>query len=419
MIRTSIRKKFERAPRHPAWKDVPDEQWTSWQWQLQNRVTTPEALAELFRLGKAQTKAIRQSKEIFNVSLTPYYASLIKDARDPLGLQAIPQPEELEKNDDEYDDPLKDELFTPVLVDGQFVVPGWVQKGGVNVTGEKIGSKIIQRISQGTRVNALTHKYPDRVLFYTTFHCALYCRHCFRKYKVSDPSSAQTKHDFDLAIRYIKEHPQIRDVILSGGDFLSFSDEKIDEILGAIAAIDHVEMIRIGTRNLVTLPFRVTDKFAKIIAKYSPLFINTHFNHPNEITLEALEASEKLLDAGALLGNQMVLLKNVNDNVDTVKKLNHKLLMLGIKPYYIYLCDKAKGNYHFRTTLQTGLDLMSKLNVWTSGHAVPQLIKDIEGGGGKIPLNPNYIKDIKIGEDGKKIYTLQNYRGELFSFKDI
>lgn len=419
MIRESIRKRFEHAPRHAKWKDVPNEQWTSWKWQLQNRVDTPKGIAELYGLGKKETDAIRKSKETFNVSITPYYAGLIKDARDPLGLQAIPQPEELEKHEEESDDPLKDELFTPVLADGKFLVPGWVKKNGINVTGEKIDQKTIERIPLGARVNALTHKYPDRVLFYTTFHCALYCRHCFRKYKVSDPSSAQSKNDFDLAIQYIKEHPQIRDVILSGGDFFSFDDEKIYEILSTLAKIDHVEMIRIGTRNLVTLPYRITDSLTKILSKYAPVYINTHFNHPAEVTLDTLEACEKLLDAGALLGNQMVLLRKVNDNVEIVRKLNHKLLMVGIKPYYIFLCDKAKGNYHLRTTLETGLEIMEKLNAWTSGHAVPQFIKDIEGGGGKIPLSPNYIENIRTDTDGKKMYTLRNYKGELFTFKDV
>ncbi len=262
-------------------------------------------------------------------------------------------------------------------------------------------------------VPGITHRYPDRVLFYTTHNCAMYCRHCTRKRKVSDPSSATQKTQLEQGLDYIRNHPEIRDVVISGGDPLSNSDERLDHIMTELRKMDHIEVFRLGTRNMVTLPQRINDDFIQMIRKHQPVYVHTHFNHPKECTSEAFEACARLADAGCAINNQMVLLKGINDDPETVKELNHKLLMMRVRPYYIFQCDLAQGISHFRTPVQTGLDIIEKLRGWTSGMAVPHYVVDGPGGGGKIPLIPEYVKERK----GNKI-VLRNYKNKEFVYYD-
>jgi lysine 2,3-aminomutase len=260
-------------------------------------------------------------------------------------------------------------------------------------------------------VPGITHRYPDRVLFYVTHNCPVYCRHCTRKRKVADPSSAAARKQVEDGLDYIALHPEIRDVVISGGDPLSLSDERLDHILGRLRAMPHVEIFRLGTRNLVTLPQRVTDDFVHMLRRHQPVYVNTHFNHPKECTAEAFEAARRLADAGCSLGNQMVLLKGVNDDPKIVMELNHKLLLMRIRPYYIYQCDLAKGISHFRTTVEAGRRIIRSLRGFTSGLAVPHFVVDAPDGGGKIPVNPDYV----IRHEGKK-WVFRNFQGKDYTY---
>ncbi|HUL60176.1 MAG TPA: KamA family radical SAM protein, partial [Anaeromyxobacteraceae bacterium] len=305
----------------------------------------------------------------------PYYAALMDpdDPACPIRLQSVPTMGELQIAAADLEDPLAEERDMPV--------PG------------------------------ITHRYPDRVLFYTTHNCPVYCRHCTRKRKVSDPTSAAAKAQVEAGLAYIAKHPEIRDVVISGGDPLSLSDDRLDYILGRLRAIPHVEIFRLGTRNLVTLPQRVTEDFARMLRAHHPVFVNTHFNHPKECTAEAFEAARRLADAGCVIGNQMVLLKGVNDDPAVVKELNHKLLLMRIRPYYIYQCDLARGISHFRTPVEAGIRIIEHLRGHTSGLAVPQFVVDAPQGGGKIPVNPDYV----VRHEGKR-WVLRNYAGKEYEY---
>jgi lysine 2,3-aminomutase len=298
-----------------------------------------------------------------------------EDPRCPIRLQAVPTMGELSLTPSDRADPLAEERDMPV--------PG------------------------------ITHRYPDRVLFYTSHNCPVYCRHCTRKRKVSDPTTAAAKKQIDDGLDYIALHPEIRDVVISGGDPLSLSDERLDYVLGRLRAIPHVEIFRLGTRNLVTLPQRVTDDFVYMLRQHHPVFVNTHFNHPKECTAEAYDAARRLADAGCVIGNQMVLLRGVNDDPETVKELNHKLLMMRIRPYYIYQCDLAQGIAHFRTPIETGIRIIEALRGHTSGLAVPHFVVDAPDGGGKIPVQPEYI----VGREGKR-WTFRNYAGKTYTYEE-
>lgn len=369
-----ILNRFPVAPRS-IWKDAAEKDWNNWIWQQQQRVKNLQMLEKVIKVTDEERKAYDGSVEMFNMSITPYYASLMdpEDPNCPIRLQAVPKLGELVIRPEDMEDPLAEERDMPV--------PG------------------------------LTHRYPDRVLFYTTHNCAMYCRFCTRKRKVSDPGSAAQKQQLDGALEYIRNHPEIRDVVISGGDPLSNSDERLDYILGSLRAIPHIEMFRLGTRNLVTLPQRITDDFIYMIRKHHPVYVNTHFNHPKECTREAFDACRRLADAGVAISNQMVLLKGVNDDPKIVKELNHKLLMMRVRPYYIYQCDLSQGISHFRTPIEKGLEIIENLRGWTSGLAVPHLVIDGPGGGGKIPLLPQYY----LGKEGKKV-TLRNYKKQEFTY---
>jgi lysine 2,3-aminomutase len=321
-----------------------------------------DGLNRVIRVSSDEATAIREGESVFAIGITPYYAALMDpdDLMCPIRIQAVPRMAELTPASWEMVDPLGEEKHMPV--------PG------------------------------ITHRYPDRVLFYITQNCAMFCRHCTRKRKVADPNTAANDSQIEAGIRYIRENPAIRDVVISGGDPLTWGDDKLDRLLTALRAIPHVEILRIGTRTPVTMPQRITIELADMLKKHHPLFVNTHFNHPRECTSQAHEACKLLADAGIPLGNQMVLLKGVNDDPRTVLRLNHLLLMMRVKPYYIFQCDLNEGNAHLRTTIAKGLEIMESLRGWTSGLAVPYYVIDAPGGGGKVPLLPEYIVSREPGK---------------------
>ncbi len=369
--------KFVTGGKGRAWKDVPDELWHNWIWQQQNRVRTMEKLKEVINVTPDEEQAFEKSSELFNMAITPYYAAMMDpDNPDcPIRLQSVPKMGELHILPEELEDPLGEEKDMPV--------PG------------------------------ITHRYPDRVLFYTTHHCPVFCRHCTRKRKVSDPSSAAQKQQLEDGLEYIRKTPSIRDVVISGGDPLSNSDERLDYIMGSLRKIPHVEVFRLGTRNLVTLPQRVTDDFVSILKKHGPLYVHTHFNHYSECTSEAFQACLKIAEAGCPINNQMVLMRGINDDPEVVKKTNHMMLMMRVRPYYLFQCDMAQGISHFRTPIEVGLNIIEKLRGHTSGMAVPHFVVDAPGGGGKIPMLPEYVISKKAGT-----YVLRNYAKKEYIYKN-
>jgi len=370
----SLASRFPPGPRS-IWKDVPDAQWNDWHWQQRERIVQLAQLEQVIRVTPEERTAAIETAAEFHMGITPYYAALMDpdDPTCPVRLQSVPTMGEMMIAPADLEDPLAEERDMPV--------PG------------------------------ITHRYPDRVLFYTTHNCPVYCRHCTRKRKVADPTSAAAKKQVEDGLAYIEQHAEIRDVVISGGDPLSLSDDRLDYILGRLRAIPHVEIFRLGTRNLVTLPQRITDDLVQMLKKHQPVYVNTHFNHPKECTAEAYEAARRLADGGCVIGNQMVLLKGVNDDPKTVLELNHKLLLMRIRPYYIYQCDLAKGISHFRTTVEAGRKIMRALRGHTSGLAVPQFVVDAPGGGGKIPVNPDYV----VRHEGKK-WVFRNYAGKEFTY---
>jgi lysine 2,3-aminomutase len=374
-VNTVRERNFKSAPRPEFWKDASDKDWNSWVWQQQKRLKSMDQLEKVINVTDEERQAFAQSHEMFNMGITPYYASLIDkdDPNCPIRLQSVPKHGELNILPTDWEDPLQEERDMPVP--------------------------------------AITHRYPDRVLFYTTHNCPVYCRHCTRKRKVSDPSSSTANQQLEDGLKYISEHKEIRDVVISGGDPLSNSDDRLEYILSRLRAMDHIQVFRLGTRNLVTLPQRITDSFAQMLTKYHPVFVHTHFNHPKECTQEAFDACARLANAGCVINNQMVLLKGVNDSVKTVMELNHKLLMMRVRPYYIFQCDMSQGISHFRTPIEKGLEIIEGLRGWTSGMAVPHYVVDAPGGGGKIPLLPNYL----VKHEGKK-WVLRNFKKQQFEY---
>lgn len=375
VVKNNVRDRFKSPARPEIWKDAEQKDWNNWIWQQQKRIKSMDVLEKVLKVTDEERQAFAQSHEMFNMGITPYYASLMdpNDPNCPIRLQSVPKAGELNILPTDMEDPLAEERDMPV--------PG------------------------------ITHRYPDRVLFYTTHNCPVYCRHCTRKRKVSDPSTSAANKQLEESLAYIEAHKEIRDVVISGGDPLSNSDDRLEYILSRLRAMDHIEIFRIGTRNLVTLPQRVTDSFAEMLKKYHPVFVHTHFNHPKECTQEAFDAVAKLVNAGCVVNNQMVLLKGVNDDAKIVKELNHKLLMMRVRPYYIFQCDMSQGISHFRTPVEKGLEIIESLRGWTSGMAVPHYVIDAPGGGGKIPLIPNYV----VKRDGKK-WTLRNFRKQEFTY---
>ncbi|MBN2725183.1 MAG: lysine 2,3-aminomutase [Deltaproteobacteria bacterium] len=339
----------------PIWKNVTDEQWNDWKWQLKNAIRNVEDLKQVMNLSPDDEREIRGTLKTFDMSVTPYYMSLIDpdNKSDPVRAQSIPTILETHVHMGDLLDPLDEEADSPV--------------------------------------HGLTHRYPDRVLMLITNVCSMYCRHCTRRRMVGEIDRHLNKDVIDAQIEYIKSHPAVRDVLVSGGDPLMYSTKKLEEIISRLRDIPSVEIIRIGTRMPVVLPQRITDDLVNMLKKYHPIYINTHFNHPNEITPDSKRACEKLADAGIPLGNQTVLLRNVNDCPHVIKKLMHELVKIRVKPYYLYQCDLSRGISHFRTTLGRGIEIIESLRGHTSGYAVPTFVVDAPGGGGKIPVGPQYL----------------------------
>lgn len=361
-------------------EDINISAWKDWKWQLRHSIRSLDKFEHVtgIRFEGKKRKALERTFEKFPLSITPYYLSLIDREnyeQDPVFKQAFGGVEELTTLKSELNDPLSEDQDSPV--------PG------------------------------LTHRYPDRVLFHVSNVCSMYCRHCTRKRKVGDVDHVPTKDQLSEGIGYIRNSPQVRDVLLSGGDPLMLSDEKLDWLLSEISSIPHVEIIRIGTRIPVVLPYRITNKLVSILKKYHPLWINTHFNHPREITSSSREAISKLADGGFPLGNQSVLLADVNDCPRIMKSLLHKLVQNRVRPYYLYQCDLAEGLSHFRTPIGKGIEIMEGLVGHTSGLARPTYVIDAPGGGGKIPVMPNYI----ISWSTNKV-ILRNYEGVITTYKE-
>lgn len=354
-----------------------DENWLDWHWQMRHRIRSVEKLAGNISLSNSERQDIEKAANIFPMSITPYYASLINkdDPRCPIRLQCLPDLKELTEGCGDMDDPLHEDFDSPV--------PG------------------------------LTHRYPDRVLLLVTNECSMYCRHCTRKRKVGDQDRRTTEQDIGRGIEYIKSHPEIRDVLLSGGDPLILPTAQLDRIISKVRSIPHVQVIRIGTRVPVVMPQRVTDELVETLKKYHPIWVNTHFNHPREFTPESTLALAKLADAGIPLGNQTVLLKGVNDCSIIMKKLVHLLVQNRVRPYYLYQCDLSRGIEHFRTPIAKGIEIMEALIGHTSGFAVPTYVVDAPGGGGKIPVLPNY----QLSTTGTKT-ILRNYEGVISVYEE-
>ncbi|MBM3284600.1 MAG: KamA family radical SAM protein [Candidatus Aminicenantes bacterium] len=342
-----------------------------WQQLLKRSLKSPEEIARFFNLD---AEKVRKIARLFRVQITPYYAGLIKAKGDAIYRQVVPDEAELEESHG-ASDPLGEEMDSPVP--------------------------------------SIVHRYPDRVLFLVSHLCASYCRFCTRKRKVGDPQKIHPR-DIEDGLAYIRSHPEIRDVIISGGDPLMFGDRKLEGILKSLREIPHVEILRIGTRIPCYLPQRITVKLTAMLKKYHPLYVNVHFNHPDEITPEAAKALSLLADAGIPLGNQTVLLRGVNDDPAVMKKLMQKLLTVRVRPYYIYQADYVKGTAHLRTTVEKGIEIMDALRGWTSGLAVPYFVIDAPGGGGKIPVLPSYIQSISDEQ-----VVLRNYAGEVFVYPQV
>lgn len=371
---------WERRPSF--WSDVEPQSWGSWHWQQQNRVRDLATLGSILELNDEESATFLRASELFRVAITPHYLALMNpnDPLCPIRQQAVPQARELIFEPFELEDPLAEEAHSPTP--------------------------------------ALTHRYPDRALLYVTHNCPVYCRHCTRKRKVADPYTSSSRAHIEAALEHIRNTATIRDVIISGGDPLTLSDERLAEIFFALREIEHVEVIRLGTRNPVTLPQRVTPHLCEILKKVRPVYLHTHFNHPEEIGTDAQEALLRLLDAGCVLGNQMVLLKGINDSPEIVMELNRKLLKFGCRPYYMLQADMAQGITHFRTPLSKGLEIMDYLRGRIGGMGIPHFVVDLPGGGGKIELTPDYVVS-KSQEDGRTQWVFRNGFGKEFPFTDI
>ncbi|NPE29523.1 lysine 2,3-aminomutase [Methanococcoides sp. SA1] len=356
------------------------DKWKDWNWQLKHSIRDIETFERLLGINfePPEKEKLKETLEKFPLSITPYYLSLIDSddfRNDPIFLQAFPSPEELTVSVDELEDPLSEDTDSPV--------------------------------------EGITHRYPDRVLFHISNVCSMYCRHCTRKRKVGDIDYIPEKEKILEGIEYIRNTPQIRDVLLSGGDPLMLSDDFLDWILTEINSIPHVEVIRIGSRMPVVLPYRITDELVDVLKKHHPIWLNTHFNHPREMTFSSRQALKKLADAGIPLGNQTVLLAGINDCPRIIKKLVHKLVQNRVRPYYLYQCDLSEGLSHFRTPVGKGIEIMENLIGHTSGFAVPTYVIDAPHGGGKIPVMPNYI----ISWSTNRV-ILRNYEGVITTYKE-
>ncbi len=362
--------------RAPIYRDIPDEKWNDWHWQMSHRLNSAQEFDQVLHLTDSERQAL-SSQGLFRVDITPYFASLIDpdDPNDPIRRQVIPTAGEILPFTGMMEDSLAEDRHSPV--------PG------------------------------LVHRYPDRVLMLVTTQCASYCRYCTRSRIVGDPSATFSRAEFDLQIEYLKHTPQVRDVLLSGGDPLTIAPKLLEELLARLREIPHIEVIRIGSRVPVFMPMRVTPELCDMLQKYHPLWLNIHVNHPNEITAELAQACDRLSRAGIPLGNQSVLLAGVNDCVHVQRKLVQDLARIRVRPYYLYQCDLVEGVGHFRTPVAKGIEIMEGLRGHTSGYSVPTFVVDAPGGGGKIPVMPNYL----ISMSDHKV-VLRNYEGFITTYEE-
>ncbi len=364
--------------RNGLFADVPEEKWNDWHWQVANRATTLEDLERYgIRLTDDEKQGVRDTLGKLRMAVTPYYLSLINldDPLDPIRKQAIPTEAELYYAPYEDADPLHEDVDSPC--------PG------------------------------LTHRYPDRVLLLITDQCSMYCRHCTRRRFAGQCDSEVPMAQIEKCIDYVRHHPEVRDVLLSGGDCLMVEDAELEHIISELRAIPHVEIVRLGSRTPVVCPQRITPELCNMLKKYHPVWLNTHYNHPDEITPEAAKACGMLADAGVPLGNQSVLLAGVNDCVFVMKKLVNALVRMRVRPYYIYCCDPSLGLSHFRTPVSKGIEIMEALRGHTSGYCIPTFVVDAPGGGGKTPVMPNYI----ISQTPRKV-VLRNFEGVITTYTE-
>ena len=360
------------------WSDVPPELWNDWKWQLKNRVTSLEGLEKHLVLTPEERAGVILSGNKLALAVTPHYFNLIErdNPGGPIRRQVIPHVGEGTVSAAEMADPCGEDSHMPV--------PG------------------------------LVHRYPDRVLFLITDRCAAYCRYCTRSRVVSGAGEQELHTDFDQAISYLEEHTEIRDVLLSGGDPLLFSDDKLDALLTRLRAIPHLEFLRIGTRVPIFLPQRITPELCRMLQKHHPLWMSIHTNHPRELTTEVRDALALLANHGVPLGNQSVLLTGVNDSLPVMKSLLQKLLRCRVRPYYLYQCDLIQGSNHLRASVAKGLEIMEGLRGHTSGYAIPQYVIDAPGGGGKVPINPGYV----LFHDREKV-VFRNFEGRVFEYPEV
>jgi len=370
-------KKFQSAGRG-FWHDVAAADWNDWRWQLKHRITTVEQLQKFLpTLTPEEFAGAKLANTKLALAITPYFFNLIDPADEncPIRLQVIPKLAETTTASWEMSDPCGEDSHSPV--------PG------------------------------LVHRYPDRVLFLVTDRCAAYCRYCTRSRLVSNATGYDFHPEFDKQIAYIAAHPEIRDVLLSGGDPLLLSDEKLENLLSRLRAIPHVEFLRIGSRIPTFLPQRITPELCAMLKQFHPLFLSIHSNHPRELTTEVRAALGRLADAGIPLGNQTVLLKHVNDDADVMKAHLQKLLMCRVKPYYIYQCDLISGSAHLRASVRKGIEIMEKLRGHTTGYAVPTYVIDAPGGGGKVPVSPEYV----LSHNADRV-VIRNFEGKIFEYPE-
>ena len=359
------------------WPEANAAEWNDWRWQLRHRISTPEQAAQYLRLTPDEREGLLLTRHKLAFAITPHYFNLIEpDNPDcPIRRQVIPRAGEAVVTPGEMADPCGEDSHMPV--------PG------------------------------LVHRYPDRVLFLVTDRCASYCRYCTRSRVVSGVGEQELETDFEAVYEYLEKHTEVRDVLLSGGDALLLSDDKLRKILTRLRAIPHIEFLRIGSRVPIFLPQRITPELCAMLKEFHPLWMSVHVNHPRELTTEVRDALGRLADAGIPLGNQSVLLAGVNDTPDTMRALIHKLLRCRVRPYYLYQCDLIHGSAHLRTSVAKGLEIMEALRGHTTGYAVPQYVIDAPGGGGKVPVSPGYV----VYHDNEKV-VLRNYEGRIFEYPE-
>ncbi len=374
-------KYFAKSKIHPYWRNIKQKDWLNWQWQIENRVTSPKVLQKILNLSDAETNNIEKSLKILRMAITPYYLSQIEQGNSecPIRLQAIPTLSETQISKSDFSDPLHEEGDCPV-------------KGLEGV---------------------MTHRYPDRLIVYVTYQCAMYCRHCTRRRHAGETDQPTPFAKIQQAADYVRKTKNVRDILISGGDPLTLPQDYLEKIIKLFRSIPHVEIVRIGTRVPVTLPMRIDKKLCAMLKKYHPLWINTHFNHPKEMTDLSAKACNMLADAGIPLGNQTVLLRRVNNHPLIMKKLVKLLVANRVRPYYIYQCDLSQGIEHFRTRIAEGIEIIEYLRGHTSGFAVPTFVVDGIGGGGKIPLMPNYVLS-----QGHNKWVFRNYEGLICNYTE-